>query len=490
MDLTVRQLEEIVRRYFFADDLTELDVRRLHRQLTDFAADRARMLGLQRQLRESNGLKAYGGALWWEERRRTGATELDVDDGTRAKLWLSSVAPETGRRMRPNCPADLHGTWACVATRGNPGDDYAPEDGSRRWTLAPGGVAELTGFPKLAGWSWRLVEARTPRIVFVHPTRHRKTSSWKMIARPGDDEMHVVDDWGTTYLRLDRTDRPLTEPPDVRIEPRPIERAPRLEPVRIEAEGPGTPAPEPAPPSGSPADEPDPPRPAPPPWRGRPRERIVMEGRRVTERLDAIVSPDARFVDCELVKTRFDSAEFRRALFDRCRGRASFTSTDLAGARFLHCDLAGSDMRRARIVDATIEGGDWTTVWLERAKLSGSTVRDVTFRGTHFYDCVLDGTVFERCDFREAFLELRPRSPKALGSTFRTRFVDCDLRGARIGGRRLLATAFERCKLHGVEGTPVILGPYAVVDPDLSPDGDGSDVRDARAVHELWGSPG
>lgn len=204
MEMTAREFDEVVRRYFFADDLGELEVRRLYVELCEFVEDTARLRGLQRQLIDSNGRKAYGGTLWWEERMRQGKTELDVTDATRAKLWLSSVKPEFYKRVRPNCPEHLLGTWRCVAARGKHDADYVTETGARTWTLNADGSTDMDGFAKLDGWSWRYVEARTPKIVFVNPKRRNKRSTYKVIDGVGTDAIEVVDDWGTTYLRLER----------------------------------------------------------------------------------------------------------------------------------------------------------------------------------------------------------------------------------------------------------------------------------------------
>lgn len=217
--------------------------------------------------------------------------------------------------------------------------------------------------------------------------------------------------------------------------------------------------------------------------------RLVMQGNRITERLDAIVLDGARFVDCELVKTRFGSTQLNGAELVRVRGTASFISAQLVGARFEACELRGSEMGRARLDQVTIEGGDWSVVGLERAELRNATVRGVSFRGTHFYDCVLDGTTFVDCDFSKAFLNVRDTSYTKMGSTTGTRFVNCDLREVKIGDRRLDGTVFDGCRFHDMIGKPRIEGNYTVINPDFSAGGDGSDIRGPEAVYALWGRP-
>ena len=128
-------------------------------------------------------------------------------------------------------------------------------------------------------------------------------------------------------------------------------------------------------------------------------------------------------------------------------------------------------------------------VWLERGHLKDSHVVNVNFQGVHFYDAILDGTEFLNCDFQKAFFMMRDPGRSTHGWTRKTVFRNCDFRGATFAGRKLQDTVFEHCKFHGVTGKPQILGAYTVIAPDFSEAGDGSDVRTAQAVYDLWGKP-
>jgi uncharacterized protein YjbI with pentapeptide repeats len=156
---------------------------------------------------------------------------------------------------------------------------------------------------------------------------------------------------------------------------------------------------------------------------------------------------------------------------------------------FESCDLSRSDMRRARLINTRISGGDWSMVWLERGRLMNSKVVGVTFEGVHIYDALLDGTEFVNCNFQKAFLSMRDPGRSTHGWTRKTVFKNCDFSGATFAGRKLQDTVFERCAFDQVTGTPQILGAYTVVAPDFSKAGDGSDVRTAKAVYDLWGKP-
>lgn len=217
--------------------------------------------------------------------------------------------------------------------------------------------------------------------------------------------------------------------------------------------------------------------------------RLVMEGNRITERMDAICLEGARFVKCVFVKTRFDSARLGGAEFEFCSGTGIFASTQLVRARFEHCQLSGSNLRRARLDNVTIKFGDWSKVALGRGELRHSEVSGVSFRDAQILDCVLDGTMFVDCDFRGASLKVPDVTYTMMGGSTDTRFVNCDFRGANFGDRKLERTIFDGCRFHGVKGKPRIQGPYTVAAPDFSPNADGKDVRDAGAVYALWGKP-
>ena len=65
-------------------------------------------------------------------------------------------------------------------------------------------------------------------------------------------------------------------------------------------------------------------------------------------------------------------------------------------------------------------------------------------------------------------------------------FEDCDLRFTRWDGRDVSGATFVRCKLHGISGVPVGMENVHVEDPNLSVDGNGSDIGDVEDVIALW----
>jgi uncharacterized protein YjbI with pentapeptide repeats len=73
-----------------------------------------------------------------------------------------------------------------------------------------------------------------------------------------------------------------------------------------------------------------------------------------------------------------------------------------------------------------------------------------------------------------------------MASCANARFTDCDFRNANLTGLRLNNTTFERCRFHGVIGTPALEGPVTIIDADFSAAGDKSDLRSQAEVIALW----
>src|SRR5690606_32384812 len=88
-------------------------------------------------------------------------------------------------------------------------------------------------------------------------------------------------------------------------------------------------------------------------------------------------------------------------------------------------------------------------------------------RGARFPLARLDAAIFERCDFRDAQL-VRGDPNVDNGTAWSARFIDCDFTGADLTGWRLRVTHFEKCKLAGARGKPVIEEPLVLRDNDLT----------------------
>lgn len=190
-----------------------------------------------------------------------------------------------------------------------------------------------------------------------------------------------------------------------------------------------------------------------------------------TGKMQGALFEDTTFENIDFSYGEFDGATFRRVRFLRC----SLSMAKLDGATFEQVDMTGSVLSLASLLDCTITGGDWQGIAAGRSTWSSRVTR-VDLRNAGLRDTVLDGAVFESCDFRDANFSRRDVVLDKLGTARRTRFVECDLRGAKIEGWRLDGTELERCKLHGTDGKPELEGAIKVIGQDLSPDGDGSVV--------------
>jgi uncharacterized protein YjbI with pentapeptide repeats len=196
--------------------------------------------------------------------------------------------------------------------------------------------------------------------------------------------------------------------------------------------------------------------------------------------------PAARFESCKMTQANFSMSRMPESeLIDCLCDETSFARSDLDGSLFERCAMMSADLRLARLRGVRIVQGDWGLSRLDRAALENAQVEDVDLQGAMIWDATLDRTLFVDCDLRGA--DLSRREPRLqLCSTTETWFIRCDLRGARLEGRRLAGTVFDRCKLAGVQGKPVVERPITILSPDLSPAGDGSDVRSADAVLSMW----
>jgi uncharacterized protein YjbI with pentapeptide repeats len=201
----------------------------------------------------------------------------------------------------------------------------------------------------------------------------------------------------------------------------------------------------------------------------------------------------ARWARARMVGTRFErmalshadltDAELERTQFVACRlGWSTW-----ARARLTECDLRESRLSLAELEGLEARGGDWRGIVAGRSRwrgdLRGLDLRDASLTDSRFTDLHV-----ERCDLRGADLG-RVDYALSLGTLERVRFVDCDLRGAKLDGAVLKAVRFERCKLAGIEGTPDVRHGTEALDCDLSPDGDGG-LGGGDQLLALWKARG
>ncbi len=183
----------------------------------------------------------------------------------------------------------------------------------------------------------------------------------------------------------------------------------------------------------------------------------------------------ASFERCRFDRSEVSSGTLDESSFVECSMvRINLSSAKLHRARFVDCRLAEATLSLAELRDAVIERGDWHGMAAGRSSWHRARVTGVDLRETRLRDAVLDDAVFTGCDLRGVDLRRDNEVLRTLGTARRTRFLDCDLRGALVAGWRLDGTLFERCRLHGVEGEPRFEGAIQVLAADLSPEGDRS----------------
>jgi uncharacterized protein YjbI with pentapeptide repeats len=150
--------------------------------------------------------------------------------------------------------------------------------------------------------------------------------------------------------------------------------------------------------------------------------------------------------------------------------RVRFARTGLVGACFDDAVLDGCILNCAMASSTR-----WNSAQLSACQLIGCDLSDAT----------LNYSIFTDCDLRGADLGvLRRDDSDGLGGVM---FVRCDLRDSQWTGRRLRNVVFSDCKLHGVRGRPK-LDAVTVFKPDLSPQGDGSQIGTVDDVRSLWQS--
>jgi uncharacterized protein YjbI with pentapeptide repeats len=190
-------------------------------------------------------------------------------------------------------------------------------------------------------------------------------------------------------------------------------------------------------------------------------ERVIFDG----ALLDAVQMTDAELVD---ISAR----------------EAICTSIKLGGAR-----ITGGTFQRAQLALAVFDAAVIDETSFERANLDRSTWAAATataasFDSATFGNAWLDAGLFRGCTFRKASFGRLTEGVKC--TTRGAVFEDCDLRFTRWDGRNLDGAAFVRCKLAGITGIPASLAHVRIEAPDLSPEGDGSDIADADDVLALW----
>jgi uncharacterized protein YjbI with pentapeptide repeats len=226
-------------------------------------------------------------------------------------------------------------------------------------------------------------------------------------------------------------------------------------------------------------------------------EQWVRAGRKGPGRLD-VVGYDARglrYGGVLFEGARLERVNFGRALLDAARmadvelvdvnaDDAICTSLKLTRAKLAGGSFVRANLDLAVFDEAAIDETTFDDAHLDRSQWIGARVTAASFDRAVFGNTRFDGGRFTGCTFRKADLRLLTSGIKC--TTANAVFEDCDLRFTRWDGRDVSGATFIRCKLHGISGAPVGVDSVHVEDPDLSVDGNGSDIGDVEDVIALW----
>ena len=156
-------------------------------------------------------------------------------------------------------------------------------------------------------------------------------------------------------------------------------------------------------------------------------------------RMGACNLPRSRFTGVLIEGANAEYTTFDEAVWTRVYARgARLRSTKWDAARLTECEFYEADVVLANLRGTVVTGGDWDGVRLDRAFLDGAVFEGVSLRRARLVDARLDGARFVDCDVRGADLSA-DLGQLPIGTNVGVAFVGCDLRGAISTGRRDLA---------------------------------------------------
>ena len=189
---------------------------------------------------------------------------------------------------------------------------------------------------------------------------------------------------------------------------------------------------------------------------------------------------NSRFVRCDWSNSNI-SANFAEAEITEC----TWNNSLLDGIRFNRasvekCNFVNSYVGKGKFAKAKVKGGDWTRCDLDKSTWTDAKVENVCFERANFGEARFYGNRFVNCDLRNANLE----SATLRGAVFE----NCDFRGAYFEDLTFEDVMFIKCDFHGCTGIPAFEGEYTFIEPDLSPDFDGTGIVETEELLKQWKS--
>ena len=184
-------------------------------------------------------------------------------------------------------------------------------------------------------------------------------------------------------------------------------------------------------------------------------------------------------------------ADLRRArltlarLLDLDAQRVRLDGATAIEARLSRVNLAGASLRQTNFQAVLARDCDFSSADLVGARWYGGTAIRCSFAGAELVDLGADRAVFLDCDLQGVDLSVGELGARVTMTG--AQFLRCDLRWSRWEDRTLTGVRFVGCKLHGVMGAPQFEG-VVIDDPDLSPEGDGTQPGSLDEVLALWGA--
>lgn len=202
MAITASEFDEVIRKNFIVDGLSDLDLRRVYVAWHEFAEDYGAVRALEWALRPADGHKKFGGQLWWEQRILAGTSHLTCDESEHVTLWGLTRSKDLVGRARPYCPSELLGTWRCVSRKTGWDESFVGPAETVEWTLGADGAAKLVGIPAIEGHVWKSSARARPKLWFNAP-KGTSTQQWTIVAQDGD-RMEVCHPRSDTELHFER----------------------------------------------------------------------------------------------------------------------------------------------------------------------------------------------------------------------------------------------------------------------------------------------
>jgi hypothetical protein len=173
--------------------------------------------------------------------------------------------------------------------------------------------------------------------------------------------------------------------------------------------------------------------------------------------LDGPAATRGRVTVCDVVAPGID-----------LRGRAlegtTFERADLTGAVLRGCDLDSVAFVACVLDRADLEGANLYKASISRSSLRDANLREANLRRAGIHSSALAGADLSGADLTRAAMS------------------DSDLRGANLTGAIFFETAMLGVRAHGSRGAWLRPDDNRVERLDMSPAGDGSDVRDVAAL--------